>query len=148
MKLNIYLFTLQLLILSLLLTTPSLGQGGCWLSGWCPLNPNPMSGAAQPFGYWPVTDLTQGAYLIDVGSTGETGWTVPTTWKTYGPYTLRAGHKYSADVGSMASLVFKEDPAPLINFDLQSRTRAMVYGKNNAWGGQWYALKIPTVTRE
>jgi len=88
---------------------------GC---SWESFTPDPGAFAAQPGGVFPLreNDFAAGSYLVLVGPAGKDGLGLPpATWRTFGPYDLRSGHKYKATIElSGRSLGFEEDPADLL----------------------------------
>lgn len=118
------------------------GDGECQ---WESFTPDQRAFAAQPGGVFPLrdNDFAAGSYIIRVGPAGEDGFDLPpTTWKTFGPYELRGGHKYKALIESTRgeSLRFEEDSADLLSYSDPSPEYARVYARNNCPGNIWYAI--------
>jgi len=113
---------------------------GC---SWESFTPDPGAFAAQPGGVFPLreNDFAAGSYLVLVGPAGKDGLGLPpATWRTFGPYDLRSGHKYKATIElSGRSLGFEEDPADLLLYS-DPRGFARVYARNNCFGDIWYAI--------
>jgi hypothetical protein len=113
---------------------------------WDSFTPDQRAFAAQPGGTFPLShEFPEGSYLVHVGPTGKWGTdTPPATWNTYGPYYLRAGHKYRALIES-GGLRWDEDTGDLNAYDVPSIGFANVYARNNVLGDIFYAICLTPV---
>lgn len=132
------------ILVALLLIFTSLGH--CWDS----YNPTPAAFADQPGGMFPLKpgDFAQGTYNILVGPAGTNGLTLPPPiWSTFGPYNFRGGHKYSVEIvcgyDPNPNIVFREDPAWLLNYAIPPAGMFRVYVRNKCnIGDTWYAVEL------
>jgi|GEM_PF-2410295 len=107
--------------------------------------------AAQPGGVFPMRrNFPTGSYRIHVGPAGKTGLDVPPkTWRTFGPFNVAAGHKYSAIIkrgaGTICELEWETDSARIMTYSVPPADKpglpgyAVVYVRNDITD-QFYAI--------
>lgn len=118
---------------------------------WDSYTPDRNAYAAQPGNVLPLqsSPFAAGSYIVLVGEAGGDGLDLPPeSWNTFGPYELKAGHKYKASIrcpGEEAHL-WEEDPADLLDYSDPGSDLASVYAHNDCTGEVWYAICLRSLS--
>lgn len=124
------------------------GAGECQ---WDSFTPDRAAYAGQPGNVLPLrsSPFAAGSYIVLVGAAGEDGLDLPPkSWNIFGPYELKAGHKYKASIKCPGeeALLWEEDPADLLDYSDPGPDLASVYSHNDCTGEVWYAICLRSLS--
>lgn len=118
---------------------------------WDCFTPDQTAYAGQPGNVLPLrsSPFAAGSYIVLVGAAGENGLDLPPkSWNIFGPYELKAGHKYKASIECPGeeALLWEEDPADLLDYSDPGPDLASVYARNDCPGEVWYAICLRSLS--
>ena len=124
------------------------GAGECQ---WDSYTPDRAAYAGQPGNVLPLkgSPFAAGSYIVLVGAAGEDGLDLPPkSWNAFGPYEIKAGHKYKASIKCQGeeSLLWEEDTADLLDYSDPGPDLASVYARNDCSGEVWFAICLRSLS--
>jgi hypothetical protein len=116
-------------------------------SCWHSLNPDPRGWTAMPMApLHPTTSVAPGSYIVLVGPSGIGGQQIPSTWRSFGPFEIEAGHTYGATIKDTGDrLTWERDPLILEFLVTAARSdpSAYIYVRNDAFlVDHWHAICV------